>query len=337
MIKKSVSALLTVSLLAGCGSASAASASTTSSSASSSASSGYPVTVDTYSVSGDGATWTPITATYDAEPQRVVANNQGTAQLLIRLGLADKIVGIAAVYGTAPDDIKEAFDQIPVIAQGYASKEAVQGINPDFVTGRGDLFIDGDYGIGTVDELNDAGISSYITHVGYTGANFDSFLEDIDNYGKIFNVQDKADELKQYYQDYTDALKKKYADKNIKLAEVSYINDGSPVFGTASTESLQNEALEMVGMHNINASATGAEVSIETLIAENPQVIILFDYAGGPDMDEMIQSLYDNPQLADIDAVKNHQIYSTDFSQVYGGSGDLYTVVSDLAAKVYGE
>jgi iron complex transport system substrate-binding protein len=322
-----------VSLLAGCGSASSAS----SASASASSSSGYPVTVDTYSVSGDGAAWTPITATYDSEPQRVVANNQGTAQLLIRLGLADKLVGVAAVYGTAPDDVKEAFDKIPVIAQGYASKEAVQGVNPDFVTGRGDLFIDGDYGIGTVDELKDAGISSYITHVGYTGATFTSFLEDIDNYGKIFNVQDKAEDLKEYYQSYTDDLKKKYGDKDIKLAEVSYINDGSPVFGSASTESLQNEALEMVGMHNINASATGSEVSIETVIAENPQVIILFDYAGGPDMDEMIQSLYDNPQLADIDAIRNHQVYSTDFSQVYGGSGDLYSVVSDLAQKVYGE
>ena len=159
----------------------------------------YPVSADTYTVSSDGATWTPVTTEYTAEPQRVVANNQGTANLLIRLGLADKLVGVAAVYGPAPEDVAEQFNAVPVIAEGYASKEAVLGVDPDFVAGRGDLFVDGDYGVGTTEELASAGIASYITHVGETGANFQSFLTDIDNLGVIFNVQDKAAELKAYY------------------------------------------------------------------------------------------------------------------------------------------
>ena len=340
--------VLSAALLAGCG----ASASETSSESASSEAvapeetaspevaedSYYPVSADTYTVSSDGATWTPVTTEYTAEPQRVVANNQGTANLLIRLGLADKLVGVAAVYGPAPEDVAEQFNAVPVIAEGYASKEAVLGVDLDFVAGRGDLFVDGDYGVGTTEELASAGIASYITHVGETGANFQSFLTDIDNLGVIFNVQDKAAELKAYYQDYVAALQsdERWAGKTTKMAEVSWIEDGMPVFGSAATESLQNEAFAMIGLDNINEDCDGSQVSIETIIAEDPEVIVLFDYEGGPDMDEMIQSLYDNAALQDISAIKNKKVISLDFNAIYGGSGDLYTAMSDLADEFYG-
>lgn len=160
--------VLSAALLAGCGASASESASSEAVAPEETASpevaedSYYPVSVDTYTVSSDGATWTPVTTEYTAEPQRVVANNQGTANLLIRLGLADKLVGVAAVYGPAPEDVAEQFNAVPVIAEGYASKEAVLGVDPDFVAGRGDLFVDGDYGVGTTEELASAGIASYI-------------------------------------------------------------------------------------------------------------------------------------------------------------------------------
>ena len=46
----------------------------------------YPVSADTYTVSSDGATWTPVTTEYTAEPQRVVANTRAPPICLIRLG-----------------------------------------------------------------------------------------------------------------------------------------------------------------------------------------------------------------------------------------------------------
>ena len=336
---------LSAVLLAGCGSASSNSTATSSaestaeSASTASIDSYYPVSVSTYTVSSDGATWTPVTYEYTSEPQKVVANNQGTANLLIRLGLGDKLVGVAAVYGPAPEDVAEEFNKVPVIAQGYASKEAVLGVEPDFVAGRGDLFVDGDYGIGTTEELKESGIASYITHVGETGATFESFLADIENLGVIFNVQDKAEELKTYYKDYVETLKNdsRWSGKTVKMAEVSWIEDGMPVFGSAATESLQNEAFAMIGLDNINEDCDGSQVSIETVIAENPEVIVLFDYEGGPDMDEMIQSLYDNEALQDISAIKNKKVFSLDFSAIYGGSGDIYTAMSDLADAFYGE
>ena len=128
----------------------------------------------------------------------------------------------------------------------------------------------------------------------------------------------------------------RWAGKTTKMAEVSWIEDGMPVFGSAATESLQNEAFAMIGLDNINEDCDGSQVSIETIIAEDPEVIVLFDYEGGPDMDVMIQSLYDNAALQDISAIKNKKVISLDFNAIYGGSGDLYTAMSDLADEFYG-
>ena len=61
------------------------------------------------------------------------------------------------------------------------------------------------------------------------------------------------------------------------------------------------------------ADTTEVKQQIETIIAEDPEVIVLFDYEGGPDMDEMIQSLYDNAALQDISAIKNKKVISLDY------------------------
>ncbi|WP_180272703.1 ABC transporter substrate-binding protein [Konateibacter massiliensis] len=300
---------------------------------------GYPVTITSYSVSSDGSTWEKIEETFEASPERVVCNNQGTAELMLRLGLADKIIGIAAVYGEPAEDIAEEFNKLNVISADYASKELVLGADPDCVIGRGDLFIDGDYGIGTVTDLNAIGISTYITEVGADGANFESLISDIENLGKIFHVQDKAAELAAEYQSLVDSLKNdaRWSKKELKMAEIAVVEDGIPTVSASQTEYFQNEAFEMIGLPNVFKDFAGSEVSVETLIETNPDVLILFDYEGGPDMDTMINSLYENESLQNITAIQEKQIYALDFNEIYGGSGEIYSAMQELGSLIYGE
>ena len=77
----------------------------------------YPLTVSNYSIN-DG-NWTSRQQVFEAAPKRVVANNQSTAELLIRLGLTDTMAGVAALYGETSEDIAEEFLKIPVLANGY--------------------------------------------------------------------------------------------------------------------------------------------------------------------------------------------------------------------------
>ena len=60
------------------------------------------------------------------------------------------------------------------------------------------------------------------------------------------------------------------------------------------------------------------EVSVEQLITANPDYLLLSAYAGSPDIDKLIQNLYANPALQSMNAIKNKQIYVTDFSQFWG-------------------
>lgn len=67
----------------------------------------YPVTVSNYTT--ENGTWVKKDQTFDKAPERVVANTQGAAELMIRLGLTDKLVGVAALFGSVPDDIADEF------------------------------------------------------------------------------------------------------------------------------------------------------------------------------------------------------------------------------------
>lgn len=60
---------------------------------------------------------------FDKAPERVVANTQSAAEMLIKLGLTDKMVGVAALYGSVTPDVADDFAQIPVLSKDYVGKE----------------------------------------------------------------------------------------------------------------------------------------------------------------------------------------------------------------------
>lgn len=297
----------------------------------------YPLTINNYSIEDDGAVWASKDQVFESAPQKIVCNMQGSAELLIRLGLGDRIVGVAGVFGDVDSDIKEEFDKIPVLSEDYAGKEIILGANPDFVIGRGDLFVDGDYGSGTVDFLNSAGIKTYIMNTGKEGAVFENFFTDIDEIGKIFDVQDEAKALKEKYQKQIDDMKNNsaWSGKKKTLAEIASVEDGNFVVSSGKGENFQNDALELVGLNNIFKDTTASEVSNEDLIESNPDVLLLFKYNGGPDTDTMVEQLYQNETLKDVTAIKEKQVYVADFNAFYGTGGGIFNAINKLAEDVW--
>lgn len=73
----------------------------------------------------------------------------------------------------------------------YVGKELVVGASPDLVMRRGDLFADADWGVGTVDGLNDMNIHTFLQTTNHQGT-LDSLYNDIEQLGQIFDVQDNA-------------------------------------------------------------------------------------------------------------------------------------------------
>lgn len=295
-------------------------------------SSAYPLTISNYSIS-DGV-WSPKDQVFKAAPTRVVANNQSTAELLIRLGLTDSMVGVAALYGATEEDIKEEFSKIPVLNEKYVGKEITLGANPDLVMGRGDLFADSEWGVGTVDELNSLGVNTYIFNACQKGARLDALFKDIDEIGKIFHAEDKATA-------FADSLHTRISQLETKMKEVEplkygYISysDGNVSTYAGTTDTYQNDALNIIKLDNAFKDAAG-EITLEQLVSTNPDILLISRYTGGPDAEESVASIYEMPALQSLTAVKNRQIYIIDFSHFWGFSYQILDGVEQLAKEMY--
>ena len=294
--------------------------------------SAYPLTISNYSISD--SVWSPKDQVFKAAPTRVVANNQSTAELLIRLGLTDSMVGVAALYGATEEDIKEEFSKIPVLNEKYVGKEITLGANPDLVMGRGDLFADSEWGVGTVDELNSLGVNTYIFNACQKGAKLDALFKDIDEIGKIFHEEDKATA-------FADSLHTRISQLETKMKEVEplkygYISysDGNVSTYAGTTDTYQNDALNIIKLDNAFKDAAG-EITLEQLVSTNPDILLISRYTGGPDAEESVASIYEMPALQSLTAVKNRQIYIIDFSHFWGFSYQILDGVEQLAKEMY--
>src|ERR1700712_5438673 len=101
-------------------------------------------------------------ATVDAPPQRVVSIKSTSTEMLLALGLQDKIVGTAFADGPVPAADKAAYDKIPVLSDQVPGQEALLALNPDFVYGGWESNFSAD-GAGDRATLQGLGIGTYVS------------------------------------------------------------------------------------------------------------------------------------------------------------------------------
>ncbi|WP_339166644.1 ABC transporter substrate-binding protein [Paenibacillus sp. FSL R5-0341] len=277
----------------------------------------YPLTIENFTISGEGGEWKPKAQVFDKAPERVVANTQSAAEMLIKLGLTDKMVGVAALYGSVTPDVADDFAKIPVLSKDYVGKELVVGASPDLVLGRGDLFADADWGVGTVDGLNDMNIRTFLQTTNHKGT-LDSLYSDIAQLGQIFDVQENAATFTESLKTRVAAIKASVADQpEHSFAYIVPATEDTITVSSMQNDTFQLDALGLLKLINTFDGVQG-EVSVEQLITANPDYLLLSAYAGSPDIDKLIENLYANPALQSMNAIKNKQIYVTDFSQFWG-------------------
>ncbi|MNC07745.1 corrinoid ABC transporter substrate-binding protein [compost metagenome] len=293
----------------------------------------YPLTIENYTNNGEGTPWQAKKQTFSKAPSRVVANTQGAGELMVKLGLTDKVVGVAAIYGEGDPAVAQEFKKIPVISPKYASKELVVGASPDLVMGRADLFADADWGVGTVSGLNDLGIKTFLQSTSVKGATLNSLYKDIEQLGQIFNVQNRAAEYTAELKKRADALKAKSAGVKKTFAYVSDGGNGSIAIYSGNIDTFAGDVLSLVGLTNSYADVTG-NISKEQLIATNPDVLLISKYTGGIDPEVSIKAFYADSTLQNINAIKNKAIYVIDFNQFWGYSYSILDGAEKLAADM---
>lgn len=249
------------------------------------------------------------TVTFTAMPTGVLCANLYSAENMVMLGLGDYIVGKNVHTNPAEvplEELSDAFANIPEIER---SNENAVASGADLLIGQISAFKDTSWG--TYEQLESEGINCLtITGTIVPDETVEDIYTDIENLGKIFKVEDKAAAL-------IADMKASIADTNGKVAGVAeadkpkvFVFDSSKEDQIYTTSSgLESNLIELAGGINTTrgqADSRWFNTSVETLVAANPDIIIINDY-GSQTVDEKIAYITGNPACADIPAVINNR------------------------------
>lgn len=267
----------------------------------------YPLTIE------NGA----YTLIFEHPPERAVSLNLHTTEIMLALGLADRIVGTA--YGNAPILPKFAaqYNAIPVLSDTYPSAEVLASVEPDFSYGRSSAHRED--GVGTVDDLEDLGITAYtVQGTLVEAATMDDVYQDIRNLGDIFDIQTDAEALIDSIQQEIAAVQDQVGDLEEPVRVLVY-DAGTDDLFTAG-QSLQTHLIELAGGRNIfdDVADNWVTVSWEEAVARNPDVIVVNDYGDTP-AEEKIDFLLNNPALSSLPAIQHERIIVLPLPSVFEG------------------
>jgi iron complex transport system substrate-binding protein len=267
--------------------------------------------------------------TFDTTPERVVALEGYAAQTMVRLGLADKIVGTGfpAPFSVDRSPYAEQLAKIPVLAERIPVTEVVAAQRPDVVVAAFSSFG------GPAGSPKDADLATMGTKgltacmpggdMAMGGGGEAPALTDltptydyIRKLGAVFRVPDRAEQLVSELADRATAVSDEAGSG--QKPRVLVLQD-NPVAGqpmqTAGDNTIAHALITMAGGESLfsGISSMHAEISPEEVVQRDPQVIwVITDYTFAKLKGEaLVAAVKANPLLANTTAAKQGRIIST--------------------------
>lgn len=270
---------------------------------------GFPYTVTNCGVSN----------TYQAPPRRAVTMNQHATELMLALGLGDRIAGTAYLDDAVLPAYKPAYDKLKVLAEEYPSKEILLGADPDFVYGGYASAFDKAQGRDRAG-LATSGINSRLNVEYCTGGKvgLDQLKTEITEVARTFGVPDRGAKLIEDEQRRIDAVAARVKDR--PRPTVFAYDSGEATASTSGGNGVGNEIISLAGGTNVFADLkdTFGDVAWEKVIERKPEVVLIYDY-GGTTVEAKKQRLLNDPALAEVPAVKNRRFVVLPLSSVVLG------------------
>lgn len=216
-----------------------------------------------------------------------------------------------------------------------ANKELVLGAKPDLVGCRGEQFTIEEWGHGTVKDLNALGIRTYMQHASRPGTTMDDLFTDIEQFGKIFNMQRRTSEFGGSLKERLDAVSAKLEPIDKTRTFVFMVNYNGNKASLFAGESLayQNDAVKRLKLVPAT-NEMGDGVGVEKLLAMNPDVILYMDFLGSG-LANPVEKIYASKALQDLNAVKNKQIFVIQYNTFMTYSFNIVAGIEDLAKEMY--
>jgi len=272
--------------------------------------------------------------TFKKAPEKIVSIGQGMTEILLSLGLADKIAGTAVWVGPVLPRYAEANSKIKRLADNDPSFESIVGQEPDLVAAEFEWHVGPQGSVGRREQFSDLGINTYIAPAdcvakvntdGGDGVRRELFTmeliyQEIDQLAEIFDIRDRGDVL-------ITELKKRQADAVASIAAAPAKN--LPVVFWFSSKEVKGDAfiagknsapayiLKTLGARNVvTTEEEWPLVGWETISQANPAVIVIATmdrrrYAAD-DPKVKVDFLENDPVTSQLDAVKNKRFVLMD-------------------------
>ncbi|WP_433492535.1 ABC transporter substrate-binding protein [Nocardia grenadensis] len=304
--------------------------------------------------SGESVTVTNCGAplTVDGIPERVVTNDTGITEMMLALGLADRLVGYTSHPGKERDIAsspwKAEFERVTPLGDAF-TREVVQAADPDFV------FAGWNYGfkettgltpdwvrsIGAVPyQLTEACRQPGTTRRGVMEP-LDALYADLTNLGEIFDVREKADDLVAQYRDQV-AAAGNGAPAGKDPARVFLFDSATPEPFTSGRTAAPSQIIRRAGGTNIfdDLNDSWTTTSWEAAAQRDPQAIVIVDYGAGPQnsVQAKIEQLRAHPLMAGTTAVRENNIIALPYAALVESPRNpqaVVTVADFLRSKGY--
>ncbi|MFD1910842.1 ABC transporter substrate-binding protein [Halodurantibacterium flavum] len=270
--------------------------------------------------------------TFEAPPSRAASQDVNLTEMMLVMGLADRMVGYTGISGwnKLDEEMRADVAELPELAERRPPREVLVGADLDF------WFAGWNYGMSvggevTPDTLAPFGIQVYeltescIHIMPRDRIAMQDMFNDIRNLGLIFGEEARAEEL--------------IAGWEAELAEIAAtIPEGEPlrvfvydsgedVPFTSGRYAMPTAMIEAAGGRNImdDVETSWTRVAWEPVVERNPEVIVIVNY-GEVTADQKIAFLRSNPAFAHVDAVMNNRFVVLEYVEATPGPRNIRAV-----------
>ena len=271
--------------------------------------------------------------TFNKAPERVVALGQNSAEIMLMLGLQDKMVASAFWPTKVLPELAKQNEKVKVLTVEIPTLESILAQEPDFVAAQLPLLLGPDSKVAKREDFAAVGVNSYLspgvcTTTKNTGDIYGSrkqmwdmtqLYKEINDLAAIFDVQDRGDALVASFKKREADLREKFHKGNKDLSFVFWFSSASPSADAhmSGKNSASGFIANVLGGHNaITTETEWPTVGWESIIAAHPDVIVVSSLDRNrwalDNAQEKIKFLKSDPAVSQLEAVKKGHIVVMD-------------------------
>ncbi|NNU60875.1 ABC transporter substrate-binding protein [Ochrobactrum soli] len=284
----------------------------------------------------DAATQYPLTlencgtkVTFQKAPERAISLGQNSAEIMLLLGLEDKMAGTAFWPSKVLPRLEAANSKVKLLTVEFPTFESILAENPDFVAAALPSLIGLNSKVAKREDFDKVGVPTYLSPSTCLSTekvrdeygsrdklwNMDLLYKEIDELSQIFDVSDRGQALIADFKAREAALRASVPASGKKLSYVYWFSSPSPsadayLGGGNGASSFIADVLG--GENAIKAEAEWPTLGWESIIAANPDVIVVANLDRNRwELDKpeaKIQFLNTDPAVSQMPAVKNKAI-----------------------------